>query len=71
MLGTLTHSYETHCMHNIGTVMPRIAKTSDASNTLYLLHILYKNIPGDLLGNGVASVAMYKNKVVSWLLSIS
>jgi hypothetical protein len=70
MLGTLTHSYQTRYMHNIGTVTPRIAKSSNASNPLYLLHVLYQNIPGDLRGDDVTSVAAYKRKVVSWLISI-
>lgn len=64
------HCYSTRNRLNFGYRFPRLAFSSGSNNPYYIAHTLYRNLPPDIVAAEGVSIALYKRRVVEWLVRI-
>lgn len=66
----IQHQHYTRNRHNFGYFIPRLSHFTQLTCSFYIAHVLYRNLPVDILEAGGGSLAAYKKRVVEWLLRI-
>jgi len=64
-----TNLYSTRYQNNVGVITPRITKAFNKTNSFYIAHILFQNLPLRIRDIGPCSIAVFKKIVHDWLLS--
>lgn len=64
------HDYSTRIRNNYGYEIPRLNLTTEKHNSFYLAHVVYRNIPPEVINAESGSRAVYKRTVSKWLLRI-
>lgn len=70
LFNKITHTYATRTAINIGTILPRITKTINRTNSHYVASIVYKKLPYQLANPGTCTLATYKKNVNDWLRNL-
>lgn len=65
----LNHNLVTRNRLEFGFEIPRPCSSLDYHSTFFIAHIVYKNLPQNILLLEPGSVAVYKRRVSEWLLS--
>ena len=64
------HIHATRYQQQVGLITPRISKSINATNSVFLTHILFQNLPAELRNTSCYSLSKYKNIISSWLISL-
>jgi hypothetical protein len=66
----IEHNYHTRNRMQLGIQIPRLMHRLNTSNSFYLAHSLYRNLPWDILHSGEVGIAVLKRRLGLWLLGI-
>lgn len=66
----ITHNYSTRSVLSEGIQIPRLIKTFSTTNSYYISHMIYKNLPESLKNFQNYSQLTFKKALTKWLVEI-